>query len=62
MHNLTIYILNRLRILFKSLGKKEESFNDLINYLSWKNHPNLKNFEIKKRKFLMIKKLNYLNI
>ncbi len=33
MHNLTIYILNRLRILFKSLGKKEESFNDLINYL-----------------------------
>tara|TARA_B100000959_G_scaffold140146_1_gene147260 strand:+ start:371 stop:1381 length:1011 start_codon:yes stop_codon:yes gene_type:complete len=57
MHNLTIYILNRLRILFKSLGKKEESFNDLINYLSWKNHPNLKNFEIKKKEIFNDKKI-----
>ena len=31
-----IYILKKLRVIFKSLGKKEHKINNYIKYLFWK--------------------------
>ena len=31
-----IYILKKLRIIFKSLGKREHQVNNYIKYLFWK--------------------------
>ena len=39
-----IYILQRIRKLFKSIGKKEEIINDLILYLNFKKNFNNQNF------------------
>ena len=37
-----IYLLNRLRVIIKSIGKKEEGLNDLITYFKFKkNSPQL---------------------
>ena len=37
-----IYLLNRLRVILKSIGKKEEGLNDLITYFKFKkNSPQL---------------------
>ena len=33
-----IYLLNRLRIVLKSIGKKEEKLNDLITYFKFKKN------------------------
>ena len=42
--NIIIYILNRLRILFKSLGKNEYKINNYIQYLFWKKRKDIFEF------------------
>ena len=34
--SMIIYILKKLRIIFKSLGKREHQVNNYIKYLFWK--------------------------
>ena len=41
---MNIYLLERLRKFFKSVGKKEEKINDLITNLKFKNNDNFTNF------------------
>lgn len=39
-----IYFLERLRIFFKSIGKKEEKINDLITNLKFKKNYKFTNY------------------
>jgi hypothetical protein len=41
---LQIYIFNRIRLIAKSIGKKEENLINYITYLKWKKNKNSKNF------------------
>ena len=41
---LQIYIFNRIRLIIKSIGKKEENLINYITYLKWKKNRNIKNF------------------
>ena len=40
---LQIYIFNRIRLIAKSIGKKEENLINYITYLKWKKNKNNKN-------------------
>ncbi len=44
-----IFLLEKIRKIFKSIGKKEETINDLITYKKFKK--NLKRYNINFQKF-----------